>query len=304
MRCRSTIRLLTIAPLLLALATTRLEVSHASAANSSNFLRLEVTRKLPSDLEISGEVAAVPSGATRYVSLDTLLSLPLVTYTVKDDLNFSGSVTISGIPLENLARLLGAKPSIDLVVAICNDSYQAHYPAAYIKEHHPLLVLLVNGEPPSRWPKDPEMHRYEMGPYLISHRKFTPSFRILSHTDEAQIPWGVVRLEFHNETAFFSGIAPRGPRGGEASVRAGYEIARQNCFRCHNAGQAGGQKAGRTWSLLAASASRAPEYFSAYVRNPKGENAMAQMPGNPGYDDATIRALRDYFATFAPAAKP
>jgi hypothetical protein len=36
----------------------------------------------------------------------------------------------------------------------------------------------------------------------------------------------------------------------------------------------------------------------------KTDNAAAQMHGNPGYDDTTIRALRDYFAIFAPAGKP
>ncbi len=47
-----------------------------------------------------------------------------------------------------------------------------------------------------------------MGPYMISHPKFTPSFKILSHPEEAQIPWGVVRLEFRNEKAVFSANYP------------------------------------------------------------------------------------------------
>jgi len=164
-------------------------------------------------------------------------------------------------------------------------------------------VLLVNGEPPSRWPKDPGTHRYDMGPYMISHPKFTPSFKILSHSDEPQIPWGVVRLEFRNEKAVFSAIAPRGPHADDVSVQAGYKIVQQNCFRCHNSGRESEQKSGRPWLVLSAFASAAPAYFSAYVGNPKKENAQAQMPGNPGYDDATLRALRDYFATFVPAEK-
>jgi mono/diheme cytochrome c family protein len=172
-----------------------------------------------------------------------------------------------------------------------------------VKEHRPLLVLLVNGEPPSRWPKDPGTHRYDMGPYMISHPRFTPSFKILSHSDEAQIPWGVVRLEFRNEKAVFGAIAPRGPHAGDVSVQAGYQIAQQNCFRCHNSGRESEQKSGRPWPVLGAFASAAPEYFVAYVRDPKKENAQAQMPGNPAYDDAKLRALRDYFATFVPAEK-
>jgi hypothetical protein len=164
---------------------------HASTTDSSRpSVPLNATRKLPSDLEVGGDLAELPKGATRYVTLDSLLALPLVTYTVTDDPNFSGPTKISGIALEDLAPLLGADPSADLVAAICDDKYRAAYPRAYLKEHHPLLVLLVNGEPSSRWPKDPGTHRYDMGPYMISHPKFTSGFKILSHSDEAQIPWG------------------------------------------------------------------------------------------------------------------
>ena len=102
----------------------------------------------------------------------------------------------------------------------------------------------------------------------------------------------------------FAAITPSESRAGDASVQAGYTIARQYCFHCHNSGQEGGQKAGRSWRVLAAFASSAPGYFSAYVRDPKTQNAAAQMPANPGYDDATISALRDYFAAFAPSGKP
>jgi hypothetical protein len=58
--------------------------------------------------------------------------------------------------------------------------------------------------------------------------------------------------------------------------------------------------------VLAAWAAAAPEYFSAYVRAPRKKNRHAEMPANRGYDDATIRAIREYFATFipVPAEKP
>jgi len=293
----------TIALLLFSLAALCMAGSKAPAQNSArSSVPLNATRKLPSDLEVGGELAGLPAGTTRYVPLDSLLALPLVTYTVTDDPDLPSPSQVSGVPLEDLEQLLGAEASADLIVAICDDKYRANYSRDYIKEHHPLLVLLVNGESPSRWPKDPESHS-DMGPYMISHPKFTPSFKILSHTDEAQIPWGVVRLEFRDEKMVFGAIAPPAARSEDASVQAGYKIAQQYCFHCHNSGQEGGQKAGRSWKVLAAFASSAPDYFSAYVRDPKTKNASAQMPGNPNYDDATIRAMRDYFATFAPVEK-
>jgi hypothetical protein len=213
---------------------------------------LHVDRSSPFDLELGGELAGLPPGTTRYLTRDDLLALPQVSYTVTDDANFMGPTQISGVLLEELTRRLSAAPATDMVVAICGDLYHANYPKAYIAEHHPVLVLQINGQPPPAWPKDSETHRYDMGPFLISHSKFTPSFKIFSHSDEAQIPWGVLGLEFQQEKAVFSSIAPRGPDAANELVQSGHRIAQQNCFRCHNMGNEGGTKAGRPWLVLSA----------------------------------------------------
>jgi mono/diheme cytochrome c family protein len=265
---------------------------------------LRTTRSSPSDLELGGELSGVPSGATRFMAREDLLVLPQVTYQVSDDPNFTGPTEVSGVLLQELPRLLGASPGSDLVVAVSDDQYRANYPRAYVAAHHPLLVLKINGQSPAGWPKDAEGHGQDMGPYMISHPKFTPSFQILSHAEEAQIPWGVVRIEFREEKTVFGAIAPRGRHAGEPAVQAGYRIAQQNCFRCHNLGVAGGRKSGRPWLVLSAWATASPEYFSAYVRNPRSKNPQAQMPGNPAYDEATIRALRAYFQTFSAEGQP
>jgi mono/diheme cytochrome c family protein len=269
------------------------------AASTASLPKLRSTRLSALDLEIGGELAGVPAGTTRYITHDDLMALPQTTYTVADDPNFAGPTQISGVPLEELFRDFGANPDSDLIVAICGDQYRANYPQSYIAAHHPLLVLSVNGKLPSEWPKDAEGHGSDMGPYMISHSKFTPSFTILAHHDEAQIPWGVVRLEFRNAKTVFGAIAPHGPRASAPQVQDGYRIAQQNCFRCHNMGDEGGHKAVRPWLVLSAWATASPEHLAAYVRNPQASNPRAQMPGNPGYDDATVRALIAYFQTFS-----
>jgi mono/diheme cytochrome c family protein len=271
-----------------------------SSIGSVLAVKLRAVRQFPSDLEIGGELAGVSPGATRYITREDLLTLPQVTYTVNDDSNFSGPTKISGVPLEELKPSLGAAAQSDMVVAICDDQYRANYPRDYVAAHHPLLVLTIDGQPPSGWPKDAKGHGYDMGPYMISHPKFTPSFRIFSHADEPQIPWGVVRMEFRTENAAFGAIVPRGARAGTPLVKGGYRIAQQNCFRCHNRGREGGQKSGVPWLVLSAWATASPEYFASYVRDPQGKNPHAQMPGNSGYDDATIGALIAYFQTFSP----
>jgi mono/diheme cytochrome c family protein len=260
-------------------------------------LTLHTTRSSALDLELGGELSGLPPGSTRFIPRDELLQLPQLTYTVLDDTNFTGPTEVSGVALEELTRHLGAAPQSDLVVAICDDQYRTNYPRAYIAAHHPLLVLNINGKPPSGWPKDSEGHGLDMGPFLISHPKFTPAFKILSHDDEPQIPWGVVRLEFRNEKTVFGAIAPRGPHALDATVQAAYRIAQQNCYRCHNQGREGGTKAGISWRELSALAS-APEYFTAYIHDPRSKNSKSEMPAMTAYDEKTLGALTAYFQTF------
>lgn len=268
------------------------------AGNVAANLALHIARTSPLDLELAGDLIGLPAGAVRYVTREELLALPQVDFTVTDDPNFTAPTAVSGVSLEELAERVSAHPGADMIVAICDDFYRGNYPRDYIAAHHPLLVLTINGKSPEAWPKDSEGHGVYIGPYLITHREFKPRFKILAHAEEAQIPWGVVRLEFINEQTAFRAIAPRGPHAHDAAVQDGYRIAQQNCLRCHNRSGVGGQKAARPWLVLAAWATAKPEYFAAYVRNPRSQNPHAQMPGNPGYDDATTQALISYFRTF------
>ena len=277
-------------------AATEAKLLHVERANTQ--------RLSPTDLEITGDIAGLPAGSTRFLERKDLLTFPQVTYTVTDDPNFTGATEISGVLLEDLDRGLASAPASDMVIAICDDDYRAHYPRAYLAAHQPLLVLKVNGQSSERWPKDAEGHDQNMGPYMISHRQFTPSFKIFSHQDEPQIPWGVVHLEFRNEKTVLGAIAPRGPTASSADVQAGYHIAQQNCFRCHNQGTEGGQKARHPWLVLSAWATASPEHFAAYVRYPQAKNPHAEMPPNPGYDGATVHALIAYFRTFQSPEKP
>jgi len=265
---------------------------------------LQEHRESELDLAVGGELPGVPRGATRYVSREELLKLPQVTYAVSGDPNFKGTVNISGVLLEELSEALGAPLAANLVVAVCVDQYHGNFPSEYIREHHPVLVLKINGSPPAGWPKNAEVVGASMGPYLISQAKFTPSFKVFAHEDEAQIPWGVVRLEFRDEQKTFAAIAPRGPHAGDANVQAGFRIAQQNCFRCHNMGEEGGRKSGRPWLVLAAWAAAGPEHFASYVRNPVANNPNTQMAASPQYDGATMKALIDYFSTFIATEKP
>jgi mono/diheme cytochrome c family protein len=113
-----------------------------------------------------------------------------------------------------------------------------------------------------------------------------------------------VRLEIREEKTVFGVIAPNGPNAGDREVQDGFGIASQNCFRCHDSGGEGGQKAGRSWEKLAAFAAASPKDFTTYIRAPLSQNPRSQMPGNPQYDDATVAAITAYFRAFSKTAKP
>lgn len=260
-------------------------------------------RQSPLDLEVGGDLKGLPPGSTRYISRKDLLALPRVAFTATNREMFAGPTPVSGVAFDELVRALGREPGSDLVVAVANDGYRANYPSGYIKVHRPVLVLEIDGKAPPEWPKDAD-HGVALGPYTVAYDHFAPSFRIFAHADEEQIPWGVVRMEFRDERIVFGAIAPRGPHANDDAVQAGYRIAQQNCFRCHNVGAEGGQKSQRPWLVLSAWATASPDFFTEYVRNPRSKNPSAVMPGNPDYDDSTMRALIAYFRTFlSPAAR-
>jgi cytochrome c2 len=243
------------------------------------------SRQAPTDLEIGD----------KFVSYQDLLHLPQVSFP-SDDFNFPTPAALAGVSLEELKRSFGTDG--EMVVAICKDGYRSNYPASYMAAHHPVLVLTVDGKPQSGWPK--AERGLELGPYVIANPNFTPSFKVLSHSDEPAIPFQVVKIEFRNEHQVFGAIEPHGDFAPGSPVMDGYRIAQQNCYRCHNMGSEGGQMAGLGWPVIAMMAKSSPDFFAKYVRNPQALNPSSRMAGSPQYDDQTIAALRAYFSTFAP----
>ena len=273
-------------------------------AQTAPRLSWHTTRTSPLDLEIGGDLSGLPPETTRYVSREDLLALPQVNFTVTDDSNFASPAQVRGLELEVLAGEFAAGRGASLIVAVCDDWYRAYYPRTYVQAHRPALALEINGQPPAGWPRASEDSGASMGPYLITHPHFAPAFKILAHEDEAQIPWGVIRLEFRDEKAAFETIAPHGAHAADPAVQAGYRIAQQNCLRCHGPNSEKHLKGKLTWSGIAMFAGQAPKNFTAYVRNPRAIAQYAEMPGSPAYDDVTMLALIAYFKSFSPLEKP
>jgi mono/diheme cytochrome c family protein len=263
---------------------------------------LAAQRSSPQDLEISGDAPGIPPGVKRFVRYEDLSRLAQVTFTVKDDENFSGPVKLSGVSLDVILAALGLNGGKQLIAASADDGYEAHYTAKYRAAHHPFLVLRIGGQEPVKWPKGPNGENY--GPYLISHPSFSPGFHVLAHKDEAQIPYGVTGLRFLDEAAVMKELRPPGAASAASPAMQGYEIAMQNCLRCHRQGDVGGTKSPFGWPQMALIAQGNPSAFGKYVVRPNSVNPEANMPANPDYDAATIAALTAYFRSFAPGKEP
>jgi len=263
---------------------------------------LAAQRSSPQDLEVSGDVPGIPPGGKRFVGYTDLSRLAQVTFTVKNDENFSDPVTLSGVSLDVIMAALGIDGATQLIAASADDGYEAHYTAEYRAAHHPFLVLRIGGQEPAKWPKGPNGENY--GPWLISHPSFSPAFHVLAHKDEAQIPYGVIGLRFLNEAAVLKELRPPGAASAASPAMQGYRIALQNCLRCHREGDIGGTKSPFGWPQMALIAQGNPAAFGKYVVRPNSVNPEANLPANPDYDAATIAALTAYFRSFAPGEKP
>src|SRR5271156_4556051 len=152
------------------------------------------------DLEVGGDLIGLPAGSIRFITRKELLALPQNRDTVGDDPNFPAPTKVSGVLLAGIVARVAAHPDSDMAVAICSDKYRANYPRDYLAAQQPLLVLEIEGRPPAAWPKDAETHTMGMGPYLISHPKFSPGPGTAGGgAGESQIPWGVGRIDLRGE---------------------------------------------------------------------------------------------------------
>jgi hypothetical protein len=273
-------------------------VGATAATTPPQRITLSTQRSSPQDLEIAGNVPGIPQGAKQFVRYEDLSRLAQVTFTVKDDENFSGPVKLSGLPLDAVLAALGVSGGKTLIAATAGDGYEAHYTAEYRAAHHPFLVLRIDGKEPAQWPKGPNGENY--GPYLISHASFTPAFHVLAQKDEAQIPCGVTGLRLLDEAEVLKELRPPGVVSAASPAMLGYRIVLQNCLRCHREGDVGGTKSPFGWPQMALIAQGNPTAFGKYVVRPNSVNPEANMPANPDYDAATIAALTAYFQSFAP----
>ena len=255
-------------------------------------LPLQTQRSSPQDLEITGDLPGLANGQSRFVRYADLAALPQVNYTVKDDPDFDSPVQLSGVSLDTLLAALNLPPGKkQLLAAIGADGYEGHYTTEHRVQHHPFLVLKMDGKEPTQWHHGPNGEVF--APYFVTYPQFKPLFHIMAQPDVPQLPTGVDKLVLYDETAALASIRP--PANAPASAQQAYRIIAVNCLRCHSTGKIGGTKSPFGWPQMALIAQGNSSAFGKYLVQPNRVNPEATMPPNPEFDAATVAAITAYF---------
>jgi cytochrome c2 len=267
----------------------------SATAGSAGTLDLSGTRVSPYDLEVSGHVAGLRDGATRYVPWSRLRALP--TRTIKVDGEFvKGPQVLTVVFLSDLWKALPVDPGTDSILATCNDGYAGIYTLDFIGSYRPFLVLEINGKGPEDWP--PPGLAFNPGPYVITvSAEVAPSAATFLDIEHKK-PWAVTKIEIARFSDRFRGSysgkwASLGP-----AAQAGRTIWINSCASCHPGPGTtfGGTKSGRPFPVVAAYAAYDRAYFVQYVRNPKSLVPSAKMEAHPHYTDAQMAELIEFIS--------
>jgi mono/diheme cytochrome c family protein len=234
----------------------------------------------------------LPSGQVQHLDLADLRDhaepLPgAVTYLVEAFPERTiGAATV--LPLARLVQLLELEDAVDLVLADCNDRYQANYTRAQLATNAPYLVVTIDDQLFPRWIAD--IGAPHFGPLLIS----------LSREDGLldpihKSPWGVHRLTFTREADAWASLAT-----ARAAHPRGFAIYADACLNCHAPGDGpvGGRLSSRGLNALTGYARANPGYLLEVLRDPQGalRDPSTKMPGFAHYSDEDRRALLAFLA--------
>lgn len=271
----------------------------ASPNDVGDRLELHRERSSPFDLEVTGDLANVPRGESRFLRWEQLRRLPTRELRITGEF-VAGEQNVTVLLLSDLWSRLEKEAGSDVILAECQDGYAAVYQEEFIRRHSPFVVLEIEGRPPTAWP--PKGMEFDPGPYVISvSTQLAPE--LAGHSDlDHKRPWGVTRLKIarYGETfkAFYSGAWAQLT---EPALR-GREIWIRSCTSCHTGPDStfGGTKSQRPFGVVAAHAHYNRDYFIRYVRDPKSANPGAAMQAHPHYTDEEMTALLAFITTGMP----
>ena len=253
-------------------------------------LELHPRRAAASDLALTGRLAGVPAGETRFVRWADLRALPTTKLSPKGEF-LTGAQELTVVFLNDLWDALPRTAGADTFLATCNDGYASVYRADLMASHRPFLVLEINGYPNDHWP--PPGMKTNPGPYAIwVSASIAPAVAQLLDAAHKR-PWGVTMIEVASYADRFAGAYNGRWAGLSPRAAAGREIWINSCASCHpGPGDTfGGPKGGLSFALLATHANAQPDFFKSYIRAPKAFRPDAKMDPHPHYTDIHIAAI-------------
>jgi cytochrome c2 len=260
------------------------------AALPARALDLHRERGSPLDLALTGRLAGVPAGETRYVTWADLRALPSTKLKVDGEF-VPGEQEVTVVFLEDLWKQLPRAEGADVLLATCSDGYASVFRADFIAKYRPFLILEINGQGPEKWP--PPGLKFNPGPYVMSVSSVVvPGVAQLLDAPHKK-PWGVTVVEVANYAERFGG-AYAGPWASlSPQAVQGREIWVNSCACCHQGpgGIFAGTKCEQPFPVIQAIAGYNQDFFKKYVRDPKAMMAEAMMEAHPHYTDAQFDRL-------------
>ncbi len=261
-----------------------------AAAPPSVALELHGERSSPYDLALTGRLAGVRDGETRYARWSDLRGLPTTRITADGEF-MKGPQVLTIVFLSDLWKALPTDRGADSVLATCSDGYLSVYTSAFISDYRPFIVLEINGRGPKDWP--PPGLAFDPGPYAILVSADVVPAAARYPGVQHKKPWGVKALEVASYADRFRGIYSGRWASPSPEAASGREIWVNSCASCHTgpAGVAGGAKAGRPFQVVAAYAAFDRAFFVKYVSDPKSLMPCSKMEPHPGYSDRDLSNL-------------
>jgi hypothetical protein len=260
------------------------------AAAPAGALELHRERSSSYDLALTGRLAGIPDGETRYARWSDLRTLPTSHVTLDGEF-VPGPQVLTVVFLSDLWKALPVAARADTFLATCADGYASVFTAAFIENYRPFLVLEINRKGPKDWP--PPGLDYNPGPYVVTvSAALVPAARQFPDIEHKK-PWGVTTLEVASYAERYKGIYSGKWADLSPSAQKGRETWVNSCASCHAgpAGIFGGTKADRPFQVIAAYAGHDRPYFVRYVRDPRSLVPCAKMEPHPHYTDEDLSRL-------------
>ena len=253
-------------------------------------LELHRERALPTDLAVTGKLAGVAAGETRYVRWADLRAMPTTKLKLEGEF-VKGEQEVTALWLADLWAALPRGAGADTLLATCTDGYAAVYRETFIAAYRPIVVLEINGQGPDKWP--PPGLKFNPGPYVITVAKeIVPGVATLLDAGHKK-PWGTTTLEVASYASRFGDAYTGKWASLSARAEAGRELWIHSCTSCHHGPGTsfGGTKADRPFEVLAAHAGYNAAYFKKYVRAPTSVMPGAKMQPHPDYTDEQLAEI-------------